>query len=117
MKVGINFVDNILIISLPHTYGVITISEIMNLVETNELKNTQNTVIDCSELEILDSFGGEVFLLKKNYNMKYFLFCGVKSVVEPILNVFSQDFFQEDIVNFPTQKDAIDFIKKNNTIT
>jgi hypothetical protein len=115
MSLQVVFEDYVLILTLNQAYTVETISEVMSLVESKErLKHIKHVIIDCSKLEDLDNFGGEIFLLKKNFNLKSFLFCGLKTLLEPVMNFFSQKWFQDNIVNYATRQEAMTFIKNSS---
>lgn len=108
------FCNNVLIIVLESTYTIETIAEITALAEFDEkLNDVRHIIVDCTNLEFFDNGGGEVFLLRKHKFIENILFCGLNKTLEPVMNFFSQEWFQENIKNFPTKEDALDFINKS----
>ena len=113
MVVKVEFEDDVLILTLGEKYTVTTIAEIMEVVDAEErLKGINHVIVDCGSLKELDNFGGEFFILKEKLNPENFLFSGLDEKLVPIVNVFSQDWFGEDITNLPTREEAMGLIKK-----
>ncbi|MCB0259481.1 MAG: hypothetical protein KDH97_01505 [Calditrichaeota bacterium] len=117
MSIKIKLNDGIMILRLNEIYTIHTIKEVIDFAESKEyqLQNVEHIIIDCEALQYFEDGGGELFLLRKNKHLKDFLFSGLDESLKPIMDIFSQDWFGETIVNFPTEDAAIKFIKEKDS--
>lgn len=99
MKITYEKNNDVLNIIYYKSYDLFTIESIMDLLKNNILlKNIKNVVVDCTLLENIDSCGGEIFLLKKQYNIDNIVFYNLNNELHSVLNEFSNHFFNEDLL-------------------
>jgi hypothetical protein len=80
-------------------YDLFTIESIHELLKDDKkFIGVRRVLVDCSKLKTIDSFGGEIFLVKKKYDIERIEFIGLDNKLYPIFNNFSQQFFNEDLI-------------------
>ncbi len=99
MRIQISKLGEVLTVVIEEDYDVFTIESINELLRNDLMfKGIKKISVDCSKLKFLDSFGGEIFLLKKKFNIEQMEFVGLDDKLRPIFNVFSQEIFNKDLV-------------------
>jgi len=109
-------VENVLIVTLGKLYGNDTISDIVKLDKSEKTHNVESIIIDCTNLQGLDSMGPELFLMKskfkKNGEHRNFVFCGLNKDGEENFNYFAHGCGYESIINLSTLNEALNYVRK-----
>jgi anti-anti-sigma regulatory factor len=111
-----DIVKNTLIVTLGKLYSNDTISDIVKLDKSEKIHDVENIIIDCTNLQGLDSVGPELFLMRSKFKKidqnRNFVFCGLNKDGEETFNYFAQGCGYESIINFPSLDEALNFVRK-----
>ncbi len=117
MSLKAEIVENMLIVTLGELYSNDTISDIVKLDKSEKTHNVESIIIDCTNLQGLDSMGPELFLMRAKFKKagehRNFVFCGLNKDGEDTFNYFAQGCGYENIINFSTLNEALNFVRKN----
>ena len=114
MAVVIEKKDSMLIITLPKNYDFFVEEEIVGFIKESEnFQGIRNIIIDCTALELLESFGGEFFKLKEKITEPKsgkMVFVGLQQNIKFIFDEFSKRWFDEEVNNFTSIEKAVAYI-------
>lgn len=110
MSINIKKKGNILVIKLPQNYDILVEGEIIDLTKkSDELLNVKDIIIDCRNLDSLESFGGEFFILEDIISGEL-LFVGLRSNIKAIFDEFIKRWDRRGLSNFKTLDAAFRYL-------
>ena len=110
--------QGIVILFLDDTYDIEDLTQVMALVNSEEIKSSEYVIIDGEKFTNVNVIGAEIFLIRekmKNQSKDGLIFCNLNESSKWLFNQLSRENGFGEILHFINLKDAINYIKEVKT--